>query len=127
MIDEMMDVYQGPVFLLDDGRWMWKFDGGIHGFYLTDGEQRWDGGFGCGASELGMPTSLEELREGLRALRDVDTPWDRLPVFGGSTPDCTNRVWSWDDNRLLVGTCADDLVIVTRSVPQEPTGSGTDS
>lgn len=37
-----------------------------------------------------------------------------LPNFGGSAPADTASVWSWDATRLLVGTCADDLNIVSR-------------
>tara|TARA_B100000745_G_C20070223_1_gene365298 strand:+ start:306 stop:521 length:216 start_codon:yes stop_codon:yes gene_type:complete len=37
-----------------------------------------------------------------------------LPTFGGEGPACTLGVWSWDETRLLIGTCNDDLEIVRR-------------
>ena len=39
---------------------------------------------------------------------------DGLPTFGGEEPDDTSEVWSWDETRLLVGTCADDIEIINR-------------
>lgn len=38
-----------------------------------------------------------------------------LPTFGGIEPANTTGVWSWDENRLLVGDCADDLEILPRA------------
>jgi hypothetical protein len=37
-----------------------------------------------------------------------------LPAFGGEEPKCKLGVWSWDEENILVGTCADDLAIVPR-------------
>lgn len=37
-----------------------------------------------------------------------------LPTFGGDEPADTREVWSWDATRMIVGTCADDLAIVSR-------------
>ena len=37
-----------------------------------------------------------------------------LPTFGGEGPGDTYGVWSWDEENLIVGTCADDLAIVKR-------------
>ena len=37
-----------------------------------------------------------------------------MPTFGGSEPEDTRAVWSWDETRLLLGTCTDDLEIVDR-------------
>lgn len=37
-----------------------------------------------------------------------------LPTFGGETPSSTAEVWSWDEGRLMVGTCTRDLEIVDR-------------
>lgn len=37
-----------------------------------------------------------------------------LPTFGGTEPENTTGVWSWDEDSLIVGTCLDDLRIVTR-------------
>lgn len=57
--------------------------------------------------------SLDDLLEAM--LEGVDVgPWDDLPVFGGEDPEDTRCVWSWDVDRMIVGTCADDLEIVSR-------------
>jgi hypothetical protein len=40
--------------------------------------------------------------------------WTSLPTFGGAEPSDTSEIWSWDENRLLIGTCADDLEIIPR-------------
>lgn len=37
-----------------------------------------------------------------------------MPTFGGSEPADTQGVWSWDEKRLIVGSCADDFEIVDR-------------
>ncbi len=37
-----------------------------------------------------------------------------LPVFGGIEPKNTAGIWSWDDTRLIVGSCADDIEIIDR-------------
>lgn len=59
------------------------------------------------------PTNLETLLAAVRDGRYSDD-MDQLPTFGGAEPSDTNRVWSWDAERLLVGTCAGDMQIVTR-------------
>ena len=43
------------------------------------------------------------------------TNLDGLPTFGGSAPEDTTEVWSWDAERLLVGACVADLEIVDRA------------
>ena len=57
-------------------------------------------------------TNLDELFAALRA-GDVELSAD-LPVFA---PEWENPegVWSWDETRAIVGTCADDLEILDRS------------
>ena len=37
-----------------------------------------------------------------------------LPTFGGLAPDDCSEVWSWDADRVLIGTCSDDARIVER-------------
>ena len=38
-----------------------------------------------------------------------------LPTFGGEAPASgTDGVWSWDETRLIVGSCSDDFEIVSR-------------
>lgn len=65
-------------------------------------------------------TSLDDLRGAMAAHRpdtlDQHGQWRTdLPTFGGAAPADTDGVWSWDEQRLLVGTCADDLEIVART------------
>ena len=65
-------------------------------------------------------SSLSDLAAALRATRNLpaddqdNVNWTSLPTFGGTEPDDTREVWSWDADNLLVGTCADDLKIVPR-------------
>lgn len=40
--------------------------------------------------------------------------WTSLPVFGGDEPCDTSGIWSWDETRVITGTCAGDLEIVSR-------------
>ena len=42
------------------------------------------------------------------------TDWSSLPTFGGQAPDDCSEVWSWDADRVLVGTCSDDARITDR-------------
>jgi len=62
--------------------------------------------------------SLEDLQAAMKdehpSILDGDDWSTDLPTFGGDEPDDTAGVWSWDAERLLVGTCADDLTIYTR-------------
>ena len=63
------------------------------------------------------PKTLDDLFEQIKsgALDHLSgNEWAELPVFGGTEPNCTIGVWSWDETRLLVGTCADDMRIVNR-------------
>lgn len=59
-------------------------------------------------------TDLESLLAVLRRYDLSDDRWTRLPTFGGEEPRSTSGVWSWDATRLLVGSCASDLRIVSR-------------
>jgi hypothetical protein len=60
------------------------------------------------------PETLDELYEMMKK-DDPSLPgWDSLPLFGGDEPESTNQVWSWDEKRLIVGSCSDDIRIVTR-------------
>lgn len=60
--------------------------------------------------------NLDELLAALRAhgnelnCREMT----HLPTFVGEEPSNTSGVWSWDESRLLVGTCASDLRIEDR-------------
>lgn len=72
--------------------------------------------------DVPAPTTLEDLKQALER-QDVwlgapiahgELDWSALPKFGGEEPGDTNEVWSWDADRLLVGSCRDDLEIVDR-------------
>ena len=57
--------------------------------------------------------TLDDLFARMRAGAEAD--WGSLPVFGGGEPHDTRGVWSWDETRLIVGTCGQDLQIVERA------------
>ena len=62
--------------------------------------------------------SFAGLEDLLAAMRQADPALGNttdLPVFGGAGPDDTTGVWSWDEGRLIVGTCSDDFRIVSRT------------
>lgn len=63
----------------------------------------------------GAPKSAIELANqyGL-PISGNDIDFAELPTFGGEEPSDTSGVWSWDKNNLLVGTCVDDMEIVSR-------------
>jgi hypothetical protein len=48
-----------------------------------------------------------------RDARDWCGDWTDLPSWG-ERPSPDEHVWSWDDAGVLVGTCSDDLRIVSR-------------
>lgn len=76
---------------------------------------------------VSAPTTLEQLQDYLRA----GTLWDgaplkygeldmtSLPTFGGPEPADTQGVWSWDEERLLVGSCPSDVMLEWRTEPEE--------
>ncbi len=47
--------------------------------------------------------------------RGTERDLSQLPEFGGEYPKRTAELWSWDEDRFLVGTCSDDFEIVDRS------------
>jgi hypothetical protein len=80
-------------------------------------------------AEIGESTSLATLLAALRryaawtdtlddsALEDYAADavdMTELPTFGGEEPRDTHGVWSWDNERLLVGDCIADFRIVAR-------------
>ena len=60
-----------------------------------------------------QPADLDELAEMMRDGRIAC--FDELPTFGGTEPDDTCGVWSWDAARAIVGSCRSDIEIVTRA------------
>ena len=72
------------------------------------------------------PRDLDELLEVLRAgaiwpgapLAHGKLDWASLPLYGGPDVPDPIEIWSWDDERMLVGSCSEDLRIVER--PEGP-------
>lgn len=63
--------------------------------------------------------SLETLRDAMiadhPAVLDHHAQWSTGQMtFGGEAPADTSEVWSWDESRVLAGTCADNLNILSR-------------
>lgn len=68
------------------------------------------------------PENLDEMLEVMQANATWpgapgygELDWTSLPNFGGPDPDDTDGVWSWDAERLLIGTHSEDMEIVTRT------------
>lgn len=59
-------------------------------------------------------TNLENLLSMLQNGEIDERQMTELPTFGGEEPDSTIGVWSWDEHRMLVGTCVEDYEIVSR-------------
>ena len=60
------------------------------------------------------PQNLDELYEQMKEDNKNLRRWDCLPIFSGRPIEETIGVWSWDDNRMIVGTCSYDIMIVPR-------------
>lgn len=60
------------------------------------------------------PTNLETLLEAIRAGAYTEQQMTELPTFGGEEPLDTDGIWSWDETRLIVGLCAEDMRIIDR-------------
>lgn len=77
------------------------------------------------AAAVRNATNLGELLAALRLLATVPADdrdaadravdWTALPTFGGARPDDTDGVWSWDEERQIVGTCPADLRMELRT------------
>lgn len=68
------------------------------------------------AEQIAACTTLDQLLAVMTAMSHDDDTIDMadLPVFGGPEPENTMGVWSWDAERLIVGTCSSDFEIVSR-------------
>ena len=88
-------------------------DGAAHWAVMTRTDQA--------REKIAAATDLTALLEAMRETRELpadaqaEIDWTDLPVFGGEEPDSTLEVWSWDIDSLIVGTCADDIKIVSRA------------
>lgn len=58
--------------------------------------------------------NLDELFELMKRDDPKLGDWSSLPNFGGDQPLDTSEIWSWDEKRLIVGTCSSDIEIVER-------------
>ena len=59
--------------------------------------------------------NLDTLLDAMRA-NDPSLNWNFLPLFGGDAPRDQTQIWSWDHDRLIVGTCPDDVKIISRTM-----------
>ena len=72
-------------------------------------------------ANIAAAANLNSLLQALRETRSLTSEeqdeinWTDLQTFGGDEPDSALGVWSWDAEGLLVGTCADDLKIISRA------------
>ena len=57
------------------------------------------------------PATLDALLVAMRRSDPSLGRWDDLPTFGGEALENTAFVWSWDTERMIVGSCADDVEI----------------
>lgn len=67
--------------------------------------------------DLSQYANLNELYAAIKAGDLDDMPewqWTELPIFGGEEPADTSGVWSWDETRLMVGSCRADFTLVDR-------------
>lgn len=68
------------------------------------------------------PTNLRELLAAMKASDESLGDWTSLPTFGGDEPSNTSRIWSWDEDYLIVGTAADDVKLISRADWFDPFG-----
>lgn len=60
------------------------------------------------------PKDFAALSRHEQAEADADILWEDLPTFCDIAPPDTVGVWSWDQDRQIVGTCARDFAIEPR-------------
>jgi hypothetical protein len=62
-----------------------------------------------------MPSTYSNLDELFAAIKSGETELTPdLPTFGGTNPDDTTWIWSWDETQWISGPCVDELVIEDR-------------
>ena len=65
-------------------------------------------------SKYQAPKNLDDLFVQMKE-DDPNLPrWDSLPIFSDIPIENTIGIWSWDDDRMIVGTCSNDIEIVPR-------------
>jgi hypothetical protein len=65
------------------------------------------------STDIIIPDSLDELFDLMKNDQNVGD-WDSLETFGGEEPEDTLEIWSWDETRLIIGSCPNDIKIVSR-------------
>jgi hypothetical protein len=60
-------------------------------------------------------SNLDELFDLMQANAKQLGDWTDLPVFSDKEVKNPYHIWSWDDTRLIYGTCADDIQIIART------------
>ena len=74
-------------------------------------------------SDLEFLTRITNLNEMFGAMAgDQLLIWEDLPTFGGVYPEDTECVWSWDETHLIIGSCSDDLKLISRVDYRDLTG-----
>ena len=58
--------------------------------------------------------TLDDLYNAIKSHEFYSLDWSSLPFYSEDEPENTSEVWSWDENRMIVGTCADDMQLVAR-------------
>lgn len=63
-----------------------------------------------------MTATYETLDDLFADLQDgsYDGDWTDCPTFGGLEPDETSGIWSWDEDRLIVGPTSGELRLISR-------------
>lgn len=86
--------------------------------YMNNNETKEDKMNTENTTAMDNATSLEMLLEEMKNYQAPENSngdeWCNLPTFGGIEPNDTQEVWSWDEKRLIVGTCRDDIEIINR-------------
>jgi len=57
---------------------------------------------------------LQRLKETMHAQDFANLNLANLPTFGGATPNDTTGIWSWDEDRLLVGSSVGGMTVTNR-------------
>lgn len=66
------------------------------------------------ATQIAACANLDSLLAAILSVELPDDDMSDLPTFGGDEQIDTCGVWSWDETRLIVGTCRDDFRIIDR-------------
>lgn len=62
-------------------------------------------------------SNLDELFRAIRKGQIDDLAfdeWTSFPTFGGDRPEWNGALWSWDEDRMLVGESVENMIIMPR-------------